>query len=382
MHATTTHRFSRPCFAATCAARTRKIRSPYALASPICTWNTHHSIMTHWHHDHVGGMPYVLRMLEKLRRQDPRVPQPRIHKFTEPVTDGTFFDRIADVDPAAYAHAPNAEGTRAVLWPLRDAQTISVVDPENSELVSSLRAIFTPGHAADHASLLLEEENILLTGDNVLGRGSTVFEDLVLYLRSLQRSLALLSARRPTMPGVYGTPVGGVPGENVLYPGHGPVVPKGRDTIRRYIRHRLEREEQILALLTGRPGDKAFSTEAMAFPEKVLAARMHTHEPRHTWTLHQMIAVLYANYETKMYPAVARGLLLHLQKLSQPIEDLPSPPFYLADPLPTTQWAKDDRLVRSMRLPSYQRSANGIPDAASNEAEWWELMDIPWVLSQ
>ena len=109
---------------------------------------------------------------------------------------------------------------------------------------------------------------------------------------------------------------------------------------------------------------------------------MHTHEPRHTWTLHQMIAVLYANYETKMYPAVARGLLLHLQKLSQPIEDLPSPPFYLADPLPTTQWAKDDRLVRSMRLPSYQRSANGIPDAASNEAEWWELMDIPWVLSQ
>ena len=184
------------------------------------------------------------------------------------------------------------------------------------------------------------------------------------------------------MPGVYGTPVGGVPGENVLYPGHGPVIPKGRDTIRRYIRHRLEREEQILALLTGRPGDKAFSTEAMAFPEKVLAARMHTHEPRHTWTLHQMIAVLYANYETKMYPAVARGLLLHLQKLSQPIEDLPSPPFYLADPLPTTQWAKDDRLVRSMRLPSYQRSANGIPDAASNEAEWWELMDIPWVLSQ
>lgn len=338
--------------------------------------------MTHWHHDHVGGIPYVLRMLEKLRRQDARVPKPRIHKFIEPVTDGSFFERIAEVSPDAYAHAPDAKTLAAALWPLRDSQTISVVDPENEELRSSLRVIYTPGHAADHASLLLEEDNILLTGDNVLGRGSTVFEDLILYLRSIQRSQALLSRRETTPRGVYGTPITGVPGENVLFPGHGPVISKGRDTLRRYIRHRIEREEQLLALLTGEPGDKAFETQAVAFPENVLAARLRSQLPRHSWTLHQLIAVLYANYELKMYPAVARGLLLHLQKLSRDSDEQPSAPFYLVEPLPSTTWARNKRLVRSLRLPSYQRSGTSVPDAAQNEAEWWELMDIPWVLSQ
>lgn len=337
--------------------------------------------MTHWHHDHVGGIPYVLRMLQKLREEDHNVPIPRIHKFVEPKTDPSFFDRIADVPPTAYMQVPSAEGKAAVLWPLRDNQTIQVVDPENHELVSSLRALHTPGHAADHASLLLEEENILFTGDNVLGRGSTVFEDLVFYLRSLQRSHALLLNRPSTPIGVYGTPLTGNAGENVLYPGHGPVIPKGKDTLRRYIRHRLEREEQILALLAGKPDDKEFVTQALAFSDKVLASRLPASGPRHPWTLHQLIAVLYADYDLKLYPAVARGLLLHLQKLCKSVEELPRPPFFIAEPLPTTSWSKGGRMVRSTRLPSFQRSPGDVPDAATNEAEWWELMDIPWVLA-
>ncbi|WFC98850.1 hypothetical protein MYAM1_001583 [Malassezia yamatoensis] len=337
--------------------------------------------MTHWHHDHVGGMPYILRMLEKLRAKDPRVPKPRIHKFAEGKTDSTFFDRVSDVDSEAYEPNPESMGLEAVLWPLRDIQTITVSDPEDQNSISSVRAVFTPGHAADHASLLLEEDNILLTGDNVLGRGSTVFEDLVMYLRSLQRSLALMSIRRPTLPGIYGTPLAGNAGENVLYPGHGPVVPKGRDTLQRYIKHRLEREEQILALLLGTPGNKAFSTEAMAFPEKILDLYKHSKQPRHPWTLHQLIEVLYADYDTKMYPTVANGLFMHLRKLSKTLEELTNAPFYIADPLPTTPWTRNGRLVRCTRLPSYQYTTESIPDAARNEQEWWELMSVPWILA-
>lgn len=337
--------------------------------------------MTHWHHDHVGGMPYVLRMLEKLRKQSPDlVPAPRVHKFVEPVTDATFFARIAGISSDAYAHAPEAKPGQELLWPLRDGQTIRVEDPEDPTAVSSLRALYTPGHAADHASLLLEEDNILLTGDNVLGRGSTVFEDLVLYLRSIQRSQALMSCRRPTPLGVYGTPLTGASGENVLYPGHGPVIPRGKDTLRRYVQHRLEREEQVLALLCGRPGDKAFATEAVAFSDRVVRKHELAQGPRHPWTLHQLIAVLYADYETKMYPAVARGLLLHLQKLCRSPGDLPNPPFYVREPLPSTPWARKKQLVKSTRLPSYQRGNSDIPEAAKNEAEWWELMDVPWIL--
>lgn len=336
--------------------------------------------MTHWHHDHVGGLPHVLRMLEKLRAADATVPAPRVHKFVDAATDSSFHDRIASLPPSTFVPVPEVEGAAAVHWPLRDVQTVQVADPDAPESVSSLRMVLTPGHAVDHACMLLEEDNILLTGDNVLGRGSTVFEDLVLYLRSLQRCQALMSQRKSTPIGVYGTPAGQSGNENVFLPGHGPVIPKGQDTLKRYITHRLDRDEQILALLSGAPGDKTLETEAVAYPGDILTRRLRERSMRVPWTLHQLVAVLYADYEKKMYPAVARGLLLHLQKLSQDYDTLKKPPFYTLAPLPTTPWASGAAIVKSLTVPSYQYSGTSIPDAARTEAEWWELMDVPWVL--
>ena len=95
---------------------------------------------------------------------------------------------------------------------------------------ASLRAIHTPGHAADHLCFLLEEERSLFSGDNVLGVGTTVIPhedgDLLDYMNSLERLLG----EEPT----------------VIYPAHGPKITDGCGKLREYIAHRQQRERQII----------------------------------------------------------------------------------------------------------------------------------------
>ena len=88
--------------------------------------------------------------------------------------------------------------------------------------------IETPGHSADSVSLLLEADGAVLTGDTVLGRGTTVIASdgsLGDYLRSLDRLRALTDAR----------------GLTALLPGHGPVLADPAGTLDYYIAHRAER---------------------------------------------------------------------------------------------------------------------------------------------
>ncbi|WFD32377.1 hypothetical protein MSPP1_003422 [Malassezia sp. CBS 17886] len=365
-----------------CVLRGGLIKTPGALQERVQIVITD-IILTHWHHDHVGGVPFVLRMLARLRTEaGDAVPLPRIRKFVDPATDPSFLDRLQNVPLDAYEHVGGGTGVDSVIWPLRDNETIRVVDPENKELRTSVRAIYTPGHAADHSCLLLEEDNILCTGDNVLGRGSTVFEDLVLYLRSLQRCAALLSRRAATPLGVYGMPLAVAGADNVMFPGHGPVIARGRDTLARYMKHRLERDEQLLALLTCHPADRERVMEATAFADRVLTKRLHARDGAEApWTLRQLIGVLYANYALDMYPAVARGLLLHLQKLAKDPAAIQQTPFFMQDPLPSSRWTKERPMVRSLSVPSFQRTASAIPDFPQTEKEWWEVLEVPWTLA-
>ncbi|WP_432498958.1 MBL fold metallo-hydrolase [Kineococcus gypseus] len=105
-----------------------------------------------------------------------------------------------------------------------------------------LRVLRTPGHTADSVCLLVEEERSLLTGDTVLGRGSTVLApggDLASYLSSLHRLLALDTAG----------PLG------ALLPGHGPARTGARAVLQEQLEHRLERLEQVRAAVDAGAGD-------------------------------------------------------------------------------------------------------------------------------
>lgn len=99
-----------------------------------------------------------------------------------------------------------------------------------------LAVIETPGHTSDSVCLLLEADGAVLTGDTVLGRGTTVIAgdgSLSDYLRSLDRLREL--ADRVAL--------------RALLPGHGPVLADPAATLDHYIAHRAERLAAVSAAL-------------------------------------------------------------------------------------------------------------------------------------
>ncbi|GAA1339016.1 MBL fold metallo-hydrolase [Saccharothrix algeriensis] len=90
-----------------------------------------------------------------------------------------------------------------------------------------IRVLATPGHTDDSLSFLVEDA--VLTGDTVLGRGTTVLDG---RLRDYLGSLEALA---------------GLPPGTVVLPGHGPELPDAASVARTYLAHREQRLEQVRA---------------------------------------------------------------------------------------------------------------------------------------
>ncbi|MBO3745832.1 MBL fold metallo-hydrolase [Streptosporangiaceae bacterium NEAU-GS5] len=99
-----------------------------------------------------------------------------------------------------------------------------------------LRVVGTPGHSFDSLCFWLPEDRALLTGDTILGRGTTVIApdgDLADYLRSLDKLRAGAEVTEA----------------EVLLPGHGPILPDPVATLDEYLTHRRQRLDQIRAAI-------------------------------------------------------------------------------------------------------------------------------------
>jgi glyoxylase-like metal-dependent hydrolase (beta-lactamase superfamily II) len=111
---------------------------------------------------------------------------------------------------------------------LRDGDVVAVDGLE-------VHVIGTPGHTGDSLSFLVPAEGAVLTGDTVLGRGTTVVAhpdgQLGAYLDSLDRLHALAAAHEV----------------RTIWPGHGPVIDEALPVLDYYIAHRRERLEQVSA---------------------------------------------------------------------------------------------------------------------------------------
>jgi len=127
---------------------------------------------------------------------------------------------------------PERDGKFPVEWePLVDGDVVDAGD-------TSLTVVHTPGHAPDHVCFWHEPSRTLCGGDLAI-KGTTVWipthlqGDLSGYLLSLGRVLALAPSR--------------------ILPAHGPIIENPRVVLENYLKHRREREEQVLAAL--RAGD-------------------------------------------------------------------------------------------------------------------------------
>lgn len=127
-----------------------------------------------------------------------------------------------------------------------------VVELEGLEV----HVVATPGHTADSLSFVVPAEAAVLTGDTVLGRGTTVVAhpdgELGAYLGSLDRLHAL--AESQTI--------------RTIWPGHGPVIDDALGILDHYIAHRAERLAQIESALTALPDDEGLTPEEL--PRRVV----------------------------------------------------------------------------------------------------------------
>lgn len=184
-------------------------------------------LLTHWHHDHILGVPDLLSLC----------PSAEIYKCKKHETPHDDWPNIED------GQTFETEGAR-------------------------LRAFHCPGHTTDHMAFILEEEDAMFTGDNVLGQGTAVYEDYAAYMNSLQAMSKQFAGRG--------------------YPGHGPVIDDGKALILEYIEHRKERERQVLNVMGSKSKD---------------------------WTSMEMVKVIYKDYPESLHAPAEGGVKLILDKL-------------------------------------------------------------------
>ena len=104
-----------------------------------------------------------------------------------------------------------------------------------------VRVVATPGHSSDSVCLQLAADDAVLTGDTVLGRGTTVIGQdgsLADYLDSLHRLRALADET----------------GLVALLPGHGPLLADPAGVLDYYLAHRAERLAEVQDAIAA--GDK------------------------------------------------------------------------------------------------------------------------------
>lgn len=157
---------------------------------------------------------------------------------------------------------------------------LSGTGADGQEITHTLRAIHTPGHAANHVCLVLEEDGLLFSGDHILNGSTTVVDppdgDMNAYLDSLDKLDAACAASE----------MGGI---DFILPAHGYVIGSARTAIAQLKAHRLKREAKIASAMKKLP---------QGTPED--------------W-----LPLAYDDVPERMWPVAARSLAAHVARIRQ-----------------------------------------------------------------
>nr|WCR31482.1 atrochrysone carboxyl ACP thioesterase [Talaromyces sp.] len=145
-----------------------------------------HVLLTHWHGDHTGGVPDLIRMYPGLSSS---IFKNTPSKTQQPIVDGQKFE---------------IEG-------------------------ATIRAVHAPGHSHDHMCFILEEEQAMFTGDNVLGHGTAAVEHLSTWMKTLREMQS------------HNCTTG--------YPAHGVVIADLNAKISGELSMKARREKQVMQVL-------------------------------------------------------------------------------------------------------------------------------------
>ena len=192
---------------------------------------------------------------------------------------------------ALCAHAPHGKPAILGLPSAPTANEYSQFTPDktlqNKELLTvifrdleanyshTLKVIYTPGHAANHLCLVLQEDGLLFSGDHVLNGSTTVVNppdgEMTAYLESLDVLTAACAEHHI----------------NFILPAHGYVISDAPVAIAQLKAHRLKREAKILKVMQAQP-----------------------HGSMDDW-----VEVAYDDVPPRLWPVAKRSLLAHVQRL-------------------------------------------------------------------
>lgn len=139
-----------------------------------------------------------------------------------------------------------------------------------------IAAVYTPGHASNHLCFEIDGTGLLFSGDHVMS-GSTVViappdGDMAVYLQSLEK----VRDRAPRR----------------IAPGHGDMIEDPAAVLDGYLRHRLEREAQVLSGLA----------DAATVPSAGVK-------------IDDLVAAIYADVPKELHPVARFSVWAHLRKL-------------------------------------------------------------------